>query len=388
MSAKVAPLYLAATFRVLVNVEAFNAIEPLGNVIRHRKASVAVSRDRSIEIVTVPTASGEALRHAYQYALAQLATLRGLPVCSWCRLGEFIKHGVPHDNVIARYSEEERKILNELKAEKSKSESKILPEDAEYTIIKNCVVEDVGGFLVPAGTPVKRTSRIQVSYLVPSMVEVKRGVFAVDIQFHVRHAPQAQAKVPQNYQPSPQSIYYVESASAVYTFSTVLDIGGIGIVVKSDGSVQGVEPSERLVRALLAVEALAEVVKSGSIGGKQSSYMPHWIPLSGVIVVSRPVKFVPTPPHVENYVSDTISNVKSQVDALKSIGIKDQDIKVYIAVFRSELEVESIRKDIDDVKEEKNTIVVQKFDRVAEAFKWVIDVVKNEMSTALGLGKS
>jgi len=378
MSAKVVPLYLAATFRVLVNVEAFNAIEPLGNVIRHRKASVAVSRGGSIEIVTVPTASGEALRHAYQYALAQLAALRGVPVCSWCRRGEFIKHGV----LVPELYQDEKDLYSIL------TDNSRPIDEKEFEVVKRCVVEDVAGFLAPARTPVKRTSRIQVSYLVPSMVEVKRGAFAVDIQFHVRHAPQAQAKAPQNVQPSPQSIYYVESASAVYTFSTVLDIGGIGIVVKSDGSIESLDSKERLARALLAVEALAEVVKSGGIGGKQSNYMPHWVPLSGVIVVSRPVKFVPTPPHVENYVSDTIINVKSQIDTLKSIDIKDQDIKIYIAVFRSELEVDSIRKDIDGVKEEKNTIVVQKFDRVAEAFKWIIDVVKNEMSTALALGKS
>jgi CRISPR-associated protein Csa2 len=388
MSAKVAPLYLAATFRVLVNVEAFNAIEPLGNVIRHRKASIAVSRGGSIEIVTVPTASGEALRHAYQYTLAQLASLRGVPVCRWCRLGEFIKHGV----LTPELYQDEKELYDVLSGNRPVDEK-------ELEIVKRCVVEDVAGFLVPARTPVKRTSRIQVSYLVPSMVEVRRGAFAVDIQFHVRHAPQAEAKAPQGAQPRPQSIYYVESAGAVYTFSAVLDIGGIGIVVRSDGSVQGVEPQEGLARALLAVEALAEVVKSGGIGGKQSSYMPHWMPLSGVVVVSRPVKFVPTPPHVENYVSDTISNVKSQVDMLRSIGIGDRDIRVSIAVFGSELEIEGVNNDIGkiikknsneiDVEDKyKNVIVGYKFDKIAEAFKWIMDVVKSEMSAILGLGKS
>lgn len=373
MSAKVVPLYLAATFRILTNVEALNAIEPLGNVIRHRKASIAVSRAGSIEIITVPTASGEALRHTYQYILAQLAALKGIALCRWCKLGEFIKHGV----LTPELYQDEKDLYSVLESDKA-------PEEKELEIVKRCVVEDVAGFLVPARVPVKRTSRIQVSYLIPSMVEVSRGVFAVDIQFHVRHAPQAEAKAPQKVQPRPQSIYYIESASAVYTFSTVLDLGGVGVVVKGDGSLQDVGAEERLTRALLAIEALAEVVKSGGIGGKQSSYTPHWLPLSGVIIVSKPLKSVPTPPHIENYVSDTVNNIKNQIDTLRSVDI--QKVKTCIAVFKSQLEVEAIKNDIDRIVVEekyKDVITIQKFGSAAEAFRWVVDIVKEEFSKAL-----
>ena len=379
MQPKITPLYLAATFRILANVEAINAIEPLGNVIRHRKASIAVPRMGSISIVTVPTVSGEAIRHAYQYALAQLAALQGIPVCSWCKRGEFIKHGVLAPDL---YPDEEKKLINVLSSD-------MPPEDKEFEIVKKCVVEDIAGFLVPAATkPAKRTSRIQVSYLVPSMIEVARGAFAVDTQFHVRHAPQAEAKAPREVQPRPQSIYYVESASAVYAFSAVIDLGGIGIVVKSDGSVGSLDPKERLARSLLAVQALAEIVKSGGIGGKQSSYMPHWMPLSGVVVVSKPVKLVPVPPHVESYVSNTLNNVKSQIDTLESIGLKD--VKANIAVFKSQIEIDAVKKDIEsaDVEDKyKQVIALQKFTNVAEAFKWVLEVVKKELSKELEAGQ-
>jgi CRISPR-associated protein Csa2 len=373
VSAKVVPLYLAATFRILTNVEALNAIEPLGNVIRHRKASIAVSRAGSIEIITVPTASGEALRHTYQYILAQLAALKGVALCRWCKLSEFIKHGV----LTPELYQDEKDLYSVLESDKA-------PEEKELEIVKRCVVEDVAGFLVPARVPVKRTSRIQVSYLIPSMVEVSRGVFAVDIQFHVRHAPQAEAKAPQKVQPRPQSIYYIESASAVYTFSIVLDLGGVGVVVKGDGSLQDVGAEERSTRALLAIEALAEVVKSGGIGGKQSSYTPYWLPLSGVIIVSKPLKSVPTPPHIENYASDTVNNIKNQIDTLRSVDI--QKVKTCIAVFKSQLEVEAIRNDIDKIVVEekyKDVITIQKFRSVAEAFRWVVDIVKEEFSKAL-----
>jgi CRISPR-associated protein Csa2 len=373
---KVTPLYLAATFRILANVEAVNAIEPLGNVIRHRKASIAVPRTGSISIITVPTASGEAIRHTYQYTLAQLAALQGIAMCSWCRRGEFVKHGVlVHD----LYPAEEKELIDTLTSDRP-------PEDKEFEVVKRCVVEDIAGFLTPAARkPAKRTSRIQVSYLVPSMIEVARGAFAVDTQFHVRHAPQAEAKAPEGVQPRPQSIYYVESASAVYTFSAVIDLGGIGIVVKSDGSVESLDPKERLTRSLLAVQALAEIVKSGGIGGKQSSYMPHWMPLSGVVIVSKPVKFVPVPPHVESYVSDTLNNVKSQISALESIGLKG--VKVNIAVFKSQIEVDAVKNDIESAGVEdkyKQVIALQKFTSVAEAFKWVLEVVKEELSKGLG----
>ncbi|MCC6056757.1 MAG: hypothetical protein LM583_08785, partial [Desulfurococcaceae archaeon] len=93
----------------------------------------------------------------------------------------------------------------------------------------------------------------------------------------------------------------------------------------------------------------------------------------------------PVPPHVESYVSDTLNNVKSQISALESIGLKG--VKVNIAVFKSQVEVDAVKNDIESAGVEdkyKQVIALQKFTSVAEVFKWVLEVVKEELSKGLG----
>jgi len=179
--------FLSLSARVVVNVEAMNMVEAIGNVVRHGKATlvyrVREGQNERCEIRTVSVVSGEALRHAVQKALAEVAGGMGLPVCSWCRRGEFVKHGVVLGEFFRDVKGEGGVAGFEKAAEKSIYE-------AERLILESCVVEDVGGFLI-LRAPVKRTSVLEVGYLVPA-VEGGQGLCGFDVQFHVRRAPGAQ----------------------------------------------------------------------------------------------------------------------------------------------------------------------------------------------------
>jgi len=180
--------FLSLSARVVVNAEAMNMVEAIGNAVRHGKATLVYrireGQNERYEIRTVPVVSGEAIRHAVQKALAEVAEGVGLPVCSWCRRGEFVKHGVVLDEFfrdvkgaggVAGFEEAAGRGINE----------------AERLILESCVVEDVGGFLIPTRVPVKRTSVLEVGYMVPA-VEGGRVLCGFDVQFHVRRAPGAQ----------------------------------------------------------------------------------------------------------------------------------------------------------------------------------------------------
>jgi CRISPR-associated protein Csa2 len=166
--------------RVVVNVEAMNMVEAICNVVRHRKAALVYrireGRNERYEIRTVPVASGEALRH-----VRALAEGVGLPVCSWCRRGEFVKHGIVLDQFFRDVEGEGGVASFEEAAGRSIYE-------AERLILESCVVEDVGGFL---RAQVEGASVLGVGCLVPA-VEGGRVLCGLDVQFHVWRAPGTQ----------------------------------------------------------------------------------------------------------------------------------------------------------------------------------------------------
>jgi CRISPR-associated protein Csa2 len=168
---------------VVVNVEAMNMVEAICSVVRHRKAAHVYrfreGRNARYEIRTVPVVSGEALRHVR--ALAEVAEGVGLPVCSWCRRGEFVKHGVVLDEFFRDVEGAGSVAGFEKAAERSIYE-------AERLILESCVVEDVGGFL---RAQVEGASVLGVGYLVPA-VEGGRVLCGFDVQFHVWRAPGTQ----------------------------------------------------------------------------------------------------------------------------------------------------------------------------------------------------
>ena len=379
--------------RVLANVEALNAVESLGNIIRHRKATIVIPRSvgtsRRLELVSVPVISGEALRHGYQCTLASLASVSGKPVCTFCSTCEFVKHGVRP--LLEQF---EPQLYNAIKG-------KFTFAEKERVIIENCVVEDVGGFLIPLEPPVRRTSRLYISYMIPSLADLK---FSSEVQFHTRGAPQAnnlvdlirKEKERVREEERPQSLYYVESSSAVYTFSATLDLSGIGVTSncdKSDGGklvCEKLDGRERLERARLAILALAELVKGGVFGGKQSSYRPHWMPLSIVISISRPLRFMTAPAHKHEYIRETYELASRNAallrgsEGLKSIELRqgiETGFKV-IAFIDKDHEDTRVRESIQGIQDSSfvkyETYIVDAFnDAIVRALGWLKEEVES-----------
>ena len=156
--------------RILLNAEALNMAESVGNVTRHRRAPVVMIKDGEVQVVYVPAISGESLAHGYQVLLAKKAKEAGLPVCSCCENGIFLKS---NDNNVLK------KCGHKVTAKE--------PSEIEREIISQCVVEDVGGFLY-TDKAVKRTSRFKVGYMLPTLDSLRQGAFGNEPELHVRYA--------------------------------------------------------------------------------------------------------------------------------------------------------------------------------------------------------
>ncbi len=319
--------FLSLSARVAVNVEAMNMVEAIGNVVRHRKASVVYKLGDRYEVRTVPVISGEALRHALQAALVDVAAGGGLPVCHWCRRYEFVKRGVVLDDFfsdlggVGKFQEAAKEDIYK----------------AERLVMERCVVEDVGGFLIPTETPIKRTSVFEVGYMVPA-VAGGRVAYGFDVQFHVRHAPGAQAKAPRGGEIQPQSIYNVESGSALYAVGVNVELWRIGVA--GDGTAL----KDRAERVRAALAALVSVLNGDvRVGGHWSSYKPFWSLESAVAVFSRPLPISAAPAVDEGYIEETVklaeakrevySKVVGEVDyrILALGGGPQKDKKVHVA---------------------------------------------------------
>lgn len=68
-------VHLSLSARILLNVEALNMIESIGNLVRRRRAPIVIPLENGGYILRyTPAISGETLAHAYQEILASLAT--------------------------------------------------------------------------------------------------------------------------------------------------------------------------------------------------------------------------------------------------------------------------------------------------------------------------
>ena len=295
-------MFLSVGVRMVVNVEALNMVESVGNVTRHRKATIVFRKDGEYVVRVVPVISGESVAHAYQYWITELAKKAypkdSVPLCEYCERGEFLKHC---DSKLfgGKDWEKELKVVVEGKDYE--------PHQVEETIVKNCIVEDIGGFLYPGARPVKRTSRFQVGYVVPTMDTIEKGAVAVEPQFHVRYSlSQAQQQG--------QMIYYVETGSAVYSMTFNLDIDGIGVtsMVKV---VDVVGEQERKKRVELAIDALAVMLDSKIFGAKLSRFTPVTDYETVLAVVSDYPPLVVSPPAVKEFVEKTVARSKKYGEA-------------------------------------------------------------------------
>lgn len=301
-------VFLSLGFRMLVNVEALNMVESVGNVVRHRTVPMILRKGTGQYIMRwVPAISGECLAHAYQSLLADLAQGKGLRVCYWCARNEFIKHFDLNfykltSNQIS-YSSEENQLIKSLEKENL---TLVDVKDTEEAIIRCCVVEDIGGFLVTQG-PTKRTARFHISYAVPTYDTVEEGIVALDHQFMVRHAPEAELRRQSLEKiPPAQAPYYPQVGSALYAWIFNLDVGTIGVSSVSGKPVLGADEVKR--RRELALDALAEMLDNKIFGAKLTRFTPFIDFEIAVAAISDRVRFTISPPvlSLKRFILETV----------------------------------------------------------------------------------
>ena len=322
---------LSLSLRVLVNAEALNMAEAVGNYTRHRKAPVVITTKEGYSVVYVPAVSGESLAHSYQLLLTKIARNRNppLPVTKMDELGYFLKFS--DENVLKWYEEDLKKIGYDVGKFKDASLA-----DIEKAILKTSVVADVGGFLYAAKSKqVKRTSAIRFSYMLPTIDAIEEGGVAIIPQLHTRYAPPELIK-------EAQMLFYLESGSALYTFSTELVASDISKTYYGEEDQE--LKKQKLERIRAAVDALIALVDGLHFGAKRSRYQPLWDVRSLVVALSKgPVEFIVSPGLTKDY------NVKTYERAVAlTRAIPEETINIF--VYNGEnLSKPEVKQDIKNV---------------------------------------
>ncbi|MCX8205187.1 MAG: type I-A CRISPR-associated protein Cas7/Csa2 [Candidatus Nezhaarchaeota archaeon] len=305
-------LFLSIGARLVVNVEALNAVETVGNVTKHRRAPVVIPEAGGYKLMYVPAVSGESLANAFQRNLVEAARQIYAkekvlcPLTPWDERYEFVKfmdrqHLTP--------------ALNNIVTSKWQQLAQA-KQEFEATAIRESIVADVGGFLyAEEELPVKRTSRIQFGYMLPVYDSIEN--VAIEAQFHARHVP---SEMGEGGQRPAQMIYYVETASAVYGATVNLDIDGVGrtALIKVADVVNN---DERKRRVKAALYALAGLFVGEGFGAKLSRFLPVKSVESMVAILSSPVAFTTSPPQYKGYIADTLERLRGLEGLMDKLGL-------------------------------------------------------------------
>jgi len=293
--------FISVRGRVVLNVEALNMTESVGNYVRHRRVPVVMRRGTEYVTIHVPAVSGEAIAHGYQELLAKEAINAGLKVCKLCSKGIFLK-SAKLDIVAHAHGDDLAKIAKgETKDKSKKPDQQELAHEFEKAVIKGCVVEDVGGFLYAERgraqlKQVKRTSNFYVGYMIPVAEGLEAAV--TEAQLHSRYALGTKfVEKGEEGRGEGQMIYYVEIASAPYTFSFDLDTRYVGktTFVTAHAGELAVSEEERTKRIEAALKALKKLILELGFGAKKTRFLPTMEWESLVIAVSNDVWTVPSP---------------------------------------------------------------------------------------------
>jgi CRISPR-associated protein Csa2 len=343
-----ARVHLSVSARILVNAEALNMAETVGNVSRHRRAPVIVESDAGYSLVYVPAVSGESLAHSYQVLLAQIADSMNLPVTEMDRRGFFLKFS--DNNVIKAVYSEVSDVVN-LKD----------PCEIEKRLLKASCVADIAGFLY-TNIPIKRTSRVRFGYMVPAVDALSEGAAATYPQLHVRYAPPDLLKV----QPKAQPIYYVESGSSLYVLTAglaVSDIGELEYCRDADSELG----NQKISRMEVATKALVGLVDGLMLGAKGSRYKPIWEVRSLIASVSKgSIPFEVSPGSHRDYISETSKRAK----------VIQEFVKVQVELYSFDREgLVKDRSSLDNVK-----FFNIHSEALAEAVRRAVELAKGELA--------
>jgi CRISPR-associated protein Csa2 len=321
--------FLSFGVRFVANVEALNMVESAGNLVRHRTVPLIVFLEEGkYSIRWYPALSGETLAHAFQYNLSTLERMTNSNnprLCYFCSIGEFIKHSALDFYSQLRNSQQISPQINFPQWENDFIEkySNIYEEwEIERRIVENCVIEDLGGFVVATaaqqrqaqGISVRRTSTFQFSYGVPTLDAILEGASTTDVQMQVRMASVGQSLANKvDYKNPIQAPYNKEIASAVYSFIFNFDADKVGVNSYTNAEMYDVNEKKRRINLALAS---LKLVIDGQFGASKSRYNPF---MERELIIASLTKgnvlFTVSSPslRLEDFVKETVERAKSYV---------------------------------------------------------------------------
>lgn len=301
-------MYVKLTGRVIVNVHDLNNEAAIGNFTDIRKVKVVDTNGNVQEVVAV---SGNMLKHWHFIYTKRL--LEGKDnLCIYCNREE-----------AWRISDKDPRLI-EIKKEKIKDEEKYVK--AEEKLVTSCAIEDIHGYLSPIGElPIRRESRVRFSWFVP----IEGSEEALVTGVHTRVAKvieQQEGKKATELRATPQQmLFYKQYSSAIYAFSSSMDIGRIGISDYSLEFIKNLKEETLKRRRKAALEALIPML-GGEIGASMSRALPITKPLEIFLVTSQ---YSGLPNLIGAYFKDyrerNISIIKSVAE------ITDKEIYAYIS---------------------------------------------------------
>jgi CRISPR-associated protein Csa2 len=408
-------IFLSARGRVLINVEALNMTESIGNYVKHRRVP-ALLPEAGYATFFVPAISGESIAHGYQQVLAELGSKRKMPVCNLCSKGIFLKS--TNRSVFA--SQFREKLEDYLKSGKKLDNTSAF----ERFVIENCIVEDIGGFLHAPGQQerfeknedgkllvnlglkkakkakkekdsetgtedkeeeetevrnAKRTSNFFTGYMIPVREAIRSSI--IEPQLHSRYAL-GTPFVERGQQG--QMIYDVELSSAVYAFSFDVDTRFIGKTTYfySDKGVEAVQ--DRKERGELALDAFEIFVKEMLFGAKKTRFLPVIDWESMVIAVSDDV-WTSTSPFSINYLVNSLEKAeKFRPNSLKLYVYVNKELLSRISRGIAGIEVvtkellEQVKNQLNKKKEDMKEVFSDQHNIIEEKFAALTqDVLRN-----------
>ncbi|MGB9830593.1 MAG: DevR family CRISPR-associated autoregulator [Fervidicoccus fontis] len=319
--------------RFLSNIEAMNMVESAGNLNRHRTVPIIITENGKYILKWFPALSGEAIAHAFQSHLADLSD----KVCYFCKRHEFIKHAAMDFYEKLDNEQNGGITFDKWESDLIKNYKTMNEEEIEEEIVKNCVVEDICGFLLATaaqqsnekaqGKMVRRTSAIQFSYVIPTLDCIETGASTTDVQMQVRMASDTQSFAERvEYNKPIQAPFNKEIASTPYSFIVNIDFDSIGYssYTNKDLIKDLSNGKERRNRFRSVVQSL-KLLLDGNFGAGKSRYHPFLEKEIVLVAVTRgSVLFTVSPPSMkfENFIEETIERAKYYVNEFADVSIK------------------------------------------------------------------
>lgn len=293
-------MFIKLTARLIVNAHDLNNEASVGTFTDIRKIKLINSKNEVGEFTAV---SGNMLKHYHFIYLKRLLEQMGYNnFCEYCKREESWRLA-SEDERLKRPEKKEKKVSERMKV----SLNSLI--ESEKNIVTSCAIEDVHGYLSPVtGFQIKRDSRVRFSWLVP----VEDSEEAIMTVLHNRVAKvteigpeeekkeREEKKEKEEKTPVQMMAFYKQYASAIYSFSSSIDLGRISTSDYTMNTIKGIEENELKARRWTTLKAYVPLLQ-GETGASMGRALPIVKPLECLIIASE---FPALPNLVSSYYSD------------------------------------------------------------------------------------